>query len=99
MKSAWTNRARRDALPRAPHLLGGDVDSRQVRPLRENACGPDAGPGPELEHVGPVGQQREQLLEALEPARSGDPPLPGRKGVGTGVVAAGDDVLWAFSLK
>jgi hypothetical protein len=45
----------RRAFPRASHLLGGDVDSHQVRPLREKARGTDARPGPALEHVGAVG--------------------------------------------
>ena len=83
----------RDALARAAHLLGRDVDADELGTLGEHPRRADARPGPELEHVRPPRQQSQQLLEPLKPRRAGDLPLPSRKEVGTGVVAAGDDVL------
>ena len=56
----------RNALPGAAHLLGGDVDPDQVRPLGEHPRRPDARAGAELEHVGTLAQQRKQLLEPLQ---------------------------------
>ena len=36
------------------------------------------------------------MLDALQPVRAGDLPLPRRERVRAGVVTARDDVLWAF---
>ena len=65
-------RGARDALPRAAHLLGGDVDPGQVRALGQHARRAHARARAELEHVRMLREQRQQLLER---ARAGVEPV------------------------
>jgi hypothetical protein len=72
-------------------LLGGDVHAGQPSALGKHPRRADAGAHAELQDVGPLRQQAQELLDPFDPRGADDLPLPFGEAVGHRVVAGLDD--------
>jgi hypothetical protein len=82
----------RDSFASSPQLLLGEIDSRELKPLREPGCLRRAAAATELDHPGALGEPRDELVAPLGPRVAGDPLLPRFPSVGHGVIAGADEL-------